>query len=227
MKQIRFWMVPAVALLLAATQFSVASAQQRGGRGFMGRGTSLLGLLNVEAVQKELELSDDAIEKIEKASEKIFSGMREKYAELRDIDSWEERLDKMEELGREIDKQGYEELGEGLMEREQFIRLMQIALQVRGPVRGLNNEFVANRLELTEEQKTKLAKIKSFAAKVTGKTISGLRDASQEDRQAAFGKLREIREKSSEKALGVLTEDQKEQYEEMLGEEFEMPSRGR
>ena len=225
MNKVRFWMVPAIALMLAATQASVASAQQRGGRG-MGRGGSIIGLLGVEAVQKELKLNDEQIEKIEAAGTKVREAMTEKYSGLRDIEDRAKRTAKMEELSKETDRMAFGEL-RGVLEREQFMRVLQIRLQIRGAVYGLSNEYVARRLELTDDQKAKIADIKKAAAEATTKAFSGLRDASQEDRRAAYGKFREIRTGGDKKAVAVLTDDQKEKLEEMKGDKFEMPSRTR
>ncbi len=224
MTRVRCLLVPAMALLLAATQFSDASAQQRRGRGFYGRGSSLLGLLNIEKVQEELDLSDDQIAKVKAASEKIFGEMREKYTGLRDLDAAERRA-KMDELSKEIDEKGREELGDEL-EQEQVIRLYQIRLQLRGAVYGLSNEWVAGRLELSDDQKAKIAELDKATQKATSKAYEGLSDIPQEERRAKFGELREkmanTRADADKKAIAVLKGDQKEAYEEMLGDKFEL-----
>ncbi len=224
MTRVRCLLVPAMALLLAATQFSDASAQQRRGRGFYGRGSSLLRLLTNEKVQEELDLSDDQIAKVKEASDKIFAEMREKYSGLRDMDR-AARQAKMDELSKQTDEKGYEELKD-VIEQEQFIRLLQVNLQIRGAVYGLGNERVAERLELSDNQKDKIAELAKATQAKTSKLYTGLADLSSEERRAKFGELREkmakIRAAANTKAIATLKGDQKEAYEKMLGDKFEL-----
>ena len=53
-------------------------------------------------------------------------------------------------------------------------------------------------------------------------------NATQEQRSAAFQKLRTIRTDADEKALGLLTAEQKKAFEEMKGKKIELqtPRRG-
>lgn len=224
MTRVRCLLVPAMALLLAATQFSDASAQQRRGRGFYGRGSSLLRLLTNEKVQEELDLSDDQVAKVKEASDKIFAEMREKYSGLRDMDR-AARQAKMDELSKQTDEKGYEELKD-VIEQEQFIRLLQVNLQIRGAVYGLGNERVAERLELSDNQKDNIAELDKATQAKTSKLYAGLADLSSEERRAKFGELREkmakIRAAADKKAIATLKGDQKEAYEEMLGDKFEL-----
>lgn len=224
MTRVRCLLVPAMALLLAATQFSDASAQQRRGRGFYGRGSSLLRLLTNEKVQEELDLSDDQVAKVKEASDKIFAEMREKYSGLRDMDR-AARQAKMDELSKQTDEKGYEELKD-VIEQEQFIRLLQVNLQIRGAVYGLGSERVAERLELSDNQKDNIAELDKATQAKTSKLYTGLADLSSEERRAKFGELREkmakIRAAADKKAIATLKGDQKEAYEEMLGDKFEL-----
>ena len=215
-----------VTVLMTATQ----AEAPRGRRGFGGTRGSLLGLLRMEQVQKELKLTEDQISKVSEINEKLRAEMREQYAGLRDIEDMQERRAKMTELSNQFDGKARGELRE-VLSREQIMRLYQIRLQVRGTLDALNNRWIAGRLELTDEQKKKAAELdKATQDKVT-EAYAPLRDLSREERREKMSELREkitkLREEVEKKALGLLTAEQKEALEKMKGEKFELPARRR
>ncbi len=213
----------ALSLALVAVLVTTAQAQQRG-RG-MGRG-SLIGLLSMEQVQTEMKLSDEQKTKVNAITEKLRGEMREQFLALRDVEDRAERMNKMNELSTQMDRKLREEL-RGSMERPQMMRLYQIRLQVNPVADSLTNEFLARRLEITDEQKTKLAEVtKEMQAKQT-ELYGKMRDASQDQRGAIFQEFRQLRTDANEKALGVLTDAQKSSFEEMKGDKFELQRMGR
>ncbi len=230
MSQVRGFVVLTTALLLGTVLSAVAEAQAPGGgppRGFgpMGaRRGSTLRLLRIEQVQKEIKLNEEQTKSVNEVVEKLTAELREQYAELRDIEDRQQRREKAEELSRQTDRKVFGELRD-VLEREQFMRLMQIRTQIRGPLASLNNRWLANRMELTDDQKEKLAAVDKASQEKTTELYAGFRDLSQEQRRERFGKLREIRANADKEALGVLTDDQKQRYEEMQGEKFELPAR--
>ena len=94
---------------------------------------------------------------------------------------------------------------------------------------ALNNSYLANKLKLTDEQKTKAAELDKATQAKTSEAYGALRNLSNEERRAKFAELRktvgEIRVKAEEDALALLTDEQKEQITKMKGVAFEMPSR--
>ena len=212
----------ALGLVVALTAAAVAQGQRRG-RG-MGR-DSLLGLLRIEQVQKELNLSDDAQAKVAEIQEKLGTEMRNQFATVRDIEDRQQRQTKMAELTKEFDGKAREQLRE-VLSREQLMRLFQIRMQVRAVVASLTNQWVAGRLNLTEEQQQQLAQISKDMENKQSELRGGMRDASQEQRREANQKLRTIRSEADEQALGVLNAEQKESFEQMKGEKIELPARG-
>ena len=231
MTRFRRLTVLAMALVLGAASACAAQAQaaegpQRGsGRGF-NRG-SLLGLLRLEQVQKEMKLNDDQTAKVKELVEKLRAEMREQYAALREIEDRAQRRAKITELSDQFDGKVREQLRD-VVPREQMMRLYQIRMQVRPVVDSLSNRYIVRRLELTEEQKKKVAEIAEETQAKQGKLFSAMRDASDEQRSEAFQKLRRIRGDAGEKALAVLTAEQKEAFENMKGEKIELEmDRGR
>ena len=86
MTQVRRVLVPVTVLALGAALAAAAVAQAPQGprRGF-GMGSSrgsLLGLLRIEQVQKELKLSEENVAKVTELREKLATEMREKFAAL-------------------------------------------------------------------------------------------------------------------------------------------------
>ena len=230
MTRVRRVLVPVMALALGAALATAAVAQapqgaQRGFGGGLSRG-SLLGLLRLEQVQKELKLSEENVAKVTELREKLGAEMQEKFTALREIDDREQRRTKRTELGGESDRKAREQLRE-VLSREQIMRLYQIRMQVRGALASLNNRFVVRRLELTEEQQTKLSGLQKETRNKTYEMRQDLREQSQEQRREAMQKLRQARNEANEKALGLLTDEQKSRFEEMKGEKFELQRRAR
>lgn len=200
------------------------AGSSRRGSGFSGRRGSLTDLLSLEQVQKELKLNEEQKGKVEQIGKKLRAEMREQYAGLREITDPEKRRAKSAELSDQLDDKTREQLRE-VISREQLIRLYQIRIQIRGAVYALSNEYVAGRLKLTDEQKTKVAEIDKSARQKQSKLYAGLRDAGQEERTKAFAELRKIRQQGDKEALGLLTAEQKEGLEKIKGEKLELQRR--
>lgn len=225
MKRVLPSMALALAAILAAT--AMAQAPERPRRGFrLGAGPSLLGLLRIERVQQELKLSEENVAKITELREKLTAEMRKELSSLREIEDRQQRRAKIAELSEQFDRKAREQLRE-VLSQDQMRRLYQIRMQVRPAIDSLTNRFVAGRLELTDEQKEKLAAIAKDRDTKRAELLSDLRQMSQEQRQAAMAKFRAIRAEADEKALGLLTDEQKEAFEKMKGEKIELPSRRR
>jgi len=229
MMRARRWLIPAMALLLG-TAFAAAQAQdaprpRRRTRG-PSRG-SLLGLLGREEVQKDLKLTEDQIGKVKKISEELSAARRKEYAGLREIEDRDKRRAKMTELGAKFDKDAREKLG-SVLAAEQTTRLGQIRLQTRSVLDNLGSKDVADKLKLTAEQKAKVAEISKGIQTKRSELFASMRDASREDRTAAYQKYGKMRTEADAKALEALTAEQKKAFEEMKGEKIEIqPRRGR
>jgi Spy/CpxP family protein refolding chaperone len=223
--------VLAIALVLGVAYIAETQAQERerSGRGF-GRGSSrssLLGLLSLEQVQKEMKLSEEQMTTVQGIVEKLGAGMREQYTALREIEDRDQQRAKITELRDQSDQKVREQLGD-VVEREQVMRLYQIRMQVRAVVDSLANTFVSRRLELTDDQKNKLEEINKAVGAKQSEVYATIRDASDEQRSEAFQKLRKIRSDADGEALALLTAEQKAAFEEMKGKKIELQTqRGR
>src|SRR5262245_5963204 len=203
--------VAAAALVLSA---SAALAQPQGfGRGF-GRGfaTDPTMLLAQEPVQKELELSDDQKSQITKLADAANQARRE----MRNSGaSFEEMGTKMQELTKENKKKVAE-----ILLPPQSERLDQISLQyslegggfnAAGAAVALTQDDLAKKLNITDEQKTKLQEVMTQA----GEKMQELGFPPDQDQMA------KLRTELKDKALAVLTPEQKDKLEKMKGKKFD------
>jgi len=200
-----------VGMLVASAQAQEAQRPRRRSRGGGRSRSSLLGLLRIEQVQKELKLKDEQIAKVKKIGEQFSAEMRKQYTELRKIEDQAKRRAKYTELAAQFDRKSREQLGK-VLAREQMIRLYQIRLQTRAVLDSLvNSKFVVEKLKLTDEQKKKLAELAKTARAKRSELFGSMRDAS-----------------TDKEALAVLTEAQRKGFNDMKGKKIELrrPQRG-
>lgn len=183
----------------------VASAQDRprqgrpGGR--MGMGSAML--LRAEAVQKELNLTEEQVTKLEEslAPPRNQGGQRRSFQDM----TAEEREKAMEEFAARTAEQ--EKKIAEVLDEKQVARLKQIRLQASG-VMAIVGDELAKELSITEEQ--------------TGKIRAAMRELRESMRDAGPAAFGEMGEKMNAKVMEILTEDQKAKYKEMLGEPFDL-----
>ena len=186
-----------------------------GGRGG-GRRNGLLGLLGIEEVATEINLTDDQKSKVEEFAETIQAesgGMREIFGQMREAS--EEERDKLRaqitSMRTEIEQKVIDGLAT-MLDEGQVIRLMQIEWQRQGTT-SLTTDVVAEKLMLTEEQQQKLNELGESRR---GEMSELGREGSPADRQA-------IADKYDAEFASVLSEEQKTLWEELQGEKFDLP----
>lgn len=222
-KKVLFVLVAALAA--TAVAISTAQAQQRGRGGPRGGSrSSILRLLGMEEVQKEIKLTDEETAKVKEVVDKLRGAMREQYGALESVEDRAERREKMTKLSDEFERKAREEL-RGVIPREKMMRVYQIRMQVQSAIESLVNRFVAGRLELTDEQKAKLEEISKDLQAKQSELFGKMREAEGDQRSELFQKMRELRTQADAKALALLTDAQKKSFEEMKGEKFELPTR--
>ena len=222
MARIPRWLVVMVALVLGAGMLATAQAQppERGpnqGRqrrpgmmrgGFFG----MSGLLQIEAVQKDLKLGEEQINQLK---------------DIRDEMRKSEERPSREKLA-EIEKQVKD-----ILEPEQVKRIEQIGLQLRlrfAGILALTDGELAEKLGITDEQKEKLNKIGEESQTKMRETFprpeGGDRpQLTDEQRTARMAKMEELRKAAHEQAIKVLTPEQKKQLDGMTGKEIKIDMR--
>ncbi|MDT7972332.1 MAG: hypothetical protein RRB24_05830 [Armatimonadota bacterium] len=205
---VRRWM--AVTVLTMAVLIP-AMAQPPAGRpggpfgGRLGGPMLMVGLLRSPQVQQELKLTDQQKQQLEQLGEQ----WREKMRGLRDLPP-EERRQKGEGMRAEVEKQLATILNE-----QQMKRLKQIALQVEGYA-ALERPEIADQVGLTKEQRQKIRDILRQAGEKRREAFQ----QGQGDRQAAFQRMREIRQWVDGEIEKLLTPEQKKKWQELIGEPF-------
>jgi len=134
-------------------------------------------------------------------------------------------LEELRQLSQPERTQVYDRQGRliEVLKDEQYARYKQISLQQMG-VDAFDQDEVAKKLELTDDQKSKIDEIQSDMQEQTRAAFQEAMDSG--DRQGLMPKMQEIRSKAKTQALAVLTDDQKKTWEEMTGKEFNMPAGG-
>jgi hypothetical protein len=201
-----------VALLVAVAPAQQPQRGQRGG-GFGGIGA----LFDNKDVQKELNLTDDQVEKAKKVAEEV----REKHKDDFDkLPQGQEGFQKRMELNKEVTDETMKQLAD-VLKPEQTKRLKQIQLQQTtrfvGPGIFLTPD-VESALKLSDKQKDDLKTI----AEDYRKEARELRGGGGGFNPETFQKLESMRKESMENALKVLDDKQKKEWEELNGAAFEI-----
>jgi len=191
-----------------------------------GRG-GVLRLLQIEAVQKELKLTDEQRDMIRDLADEMSTKFREQFSgfdfrKLRDL-SEEERRKKFEEMRQkaELISKEVEETLELVLEPDQMKRLKQLQLQREG-VFAIGRPDIAKQLGLSEEQ---VGKVRELIASLRPDRAK-MRELFQQGRDAVrkyFAEREQRRKEVEKKILEVLTPEQRKKWEQMIGKPFEFP----
>jgi Spy/CpxP family protein refolding chaperone len=222
-------LVPCVAVAALALLVSVqqANAQGRRGGGGMGgmRGPQGINDISVaantnEAVKKELNIKPDQAEKLKDLAQDVreesMQAMQSSgidFQALRDA-SPEERAKigaKIAEVSKTVNEKFAPKLAE-ILDKTQLKRVHEIAIQAAG-AHALLDAGVQKELNLTQEEKDKLASISKDFQKQIGEVARG---------QGGPEKMRELSEEQLAKSTEVLTKDQQSQFASMKGKPFDV-----
>lgn len=189
-----------------------------GGRGMMGMGMGMgggvAGLLMMKEVREELKLDEDQVQELEdlgKGIQESMASMRPQQGQAPDPAAMQANMEKIRKVMAETE----EKIAE-MLDPKQLDRLIGLVIQ-RDSLRALNSKIVAEKLEITDDQKAKMAEIEK-----------GLGDKMRELFQGGFSpemrdKMRELREEGDTKLKALLTDKQKEDMESLKGAEFKFP----
>ncbi|WLD14617.1 hypothetical protein [Planctellipticum variicoloris] len=226
----------ATVVLASALLVSLASqAQAQGQRGFGGGrggfggfgGGGAAGLIAMEAVQKEIGVSTEQVEKIQTAIRELGGGRgpgggdRPNFQEM----SEEERTKFFEEMRKQGEERAKkaEEILKANLDAKQLARLEELRIQREG-AGALARTEVAAKLKLTDDQKEKIKEaLASAQVDLRGGGGGGF---DREAMQKRFEEARAKREKANADALAVLTADQKTAFDGLQGAKFEFPAFG-
>ncbi|HEX3149516.1 MAG TPA: hypothetical protein VHR66_15685 [Gemmataceae bacterium] len=227
----RFVLTVSLAVALAGS----ASAQRQPGQGrggFGGGFGGVGGLIRMEAVQKELKMEKEQVDKASEAIKTITDKHADEFAKLRDL-AVEERRTKTQELTKVVNEETTKAVSE-VLKPEQMTRLKQLELQ-RAGFAAYSRADVQTALKVNDEQKEKIKTISDEGNKAIrdlmpmGTAGGGRpqRGAGGAGGRGAGGpnaeKITAVRKETTEKIVAVLTDDQKKSWKEMVGESFTFP----
>lgn len=200
-----------------------------GGRGM---GDPAIMLLGRPEVQKELELVDEQKAQLKTLGDEMRQKVQKEFAGLRDLPQ-AQRDAKRAELQAKIKPLLDEALKkvQEILLPHQMDRLNEISLQVRG-AGALADAKVQGELGLSEDQKSKLAKIQEKAQADITALWQGVRDLDEDARRAKMAENREkmqtLMKTASDDATNVLTAEQRDKFEKMKGAKVDIqwPQRG-
>jgi Spy/CpxP family protein refolding chaperone len=199
---------------------SSVMAQPPGGRGFRGPGGpgffggGTLGLMQIQEVQREIELSEDQQAELrslgETVRDEIGQEMQGMFQGMRDL-SDEERQARFAEIGARMQEinRGVEKRMQKVLLPHQYDRVKQIELQSRlqlGGAAALTEGELAETLGLTEDQREQI------------------REKSEEVQRDLNDKINQLRVEARNQLLEVLTPEQRAKLESMMGSEFTLPT---
>ncbi len=175
--------------------------RQRGGRD-RGADDNPRRLLRSEAVQRELEMTEDQIKSIEGREDNRGGNRDARNAELEGL-SDEAREEKLREMRAARERERMAEL-EKILLPQQFQRLKQIVAQAaaQGGARSMINGTLTSKLNITDEQKERIEK------------------KAEELQKELDEKIAKLREQMRNELLAELTPKQRDQYKQIMGDTF-------
>jgi hypothetical protein len=222
MNRLTLWsaVLASVTLLAAAPSFA-QQGQGRGRGGFGGRGGGPAPQLMIPEVQKELKLEQAQIELLQGLQQRP-QGQNGQRPDFRSM-SPEEREKYFETRRAEQEKQVAQ-----ILKPEQVTRLKQLELQQAG-IRVVDRSDVATALKLSADQRQKVDAALQAERESSRALFESFRNggnqATPEQRQQAFQKMREARTATDAKLNAILTDAQKKQFQSMQGAPFTFPER--
>jgi Spy/CpxP family protein refolding chaperone len=189
--------------------------------------TDPLELFNNEQIQKELNLSQEQVTKLNEINQefrqelgKITSGLN-----LANLDP-EAQKAKLDEIQPQIEEQiqaTRQKVSETLTP-DQLTRYKGITLQIYGWGVFTSDEFV-DELKLTDEQKTELAKLREQMLTEMRANWQPPTSNDEQERQKAIDenrkRMEKIIESTNDEALALLTPEQQKSLDTLKGEKFE------
>lgn len=174
-------------------------------------------LLRTSEVKTELKLEEAQTKKLDE----INSEASRERAKLT-----EEYNAKVRELNKKTESNTLATLNDAQRRRAE-----QLQLQQQG-IRALSTDAVAEKLGLTQEQRTEISKLTqrgpTFGGSRDRSTTAGNPNASAAERfQQATDEAAKRAAETRDKVMAILTAEQKAKWTEMTGETFKFPSRSR
>ena len=232
-------------IICVATPFSVGQGErpQRGqggggpggGRGFGGGGFGgrggIASLLTIKEVRDELKMDEEQTKEMEAFTKELRDEMQSKFAGFGGgrggpgggggpgSGAAAPDMTKINDAIASMQLKSESKLGE-ILDPIQMDRLVGLFIQ-RDGARTLNSKIISTRLEITGDQKVKIADQEKIAGEEMRSLYGGGGGGGGGDMREKMDKMRKD---SEEKITGLLTAAQKAKMEELKGAKFEFPA---
>jgi hypothetical protein len=193
----------------------LASPALAQGRGGSGGGGGAAGFLMAPNVQKDLQLTEAQVKRVEETLRDIRESHQADYSALRDA-SPDVRAAKMATLNQTVSDKVKKALA---FSADQSKRFDQISLQAHG-VHAFASPNVAEKLKLTDEQKSTIHEIVEATRSAGAGAFN--KGASEQERTEARNKRAATQKEYMTKIQALLTDDQKNEWKELTGERIEI-----
>ena len=203
-----------------------------GGGGFGGRG--IASLLTIKEVRDELKMDEEQTKEMEAFAKELRDEMQSQFAGFGSGrggpggsggggpggggGGGAPDMTKINEAMAKMQLKSESKLGE-VLDPIQMDRLVGLFIQ-RDGVQTLSSKIISTRLEITEDQKTKLADQEKNAWEGMRSLFGGGGGGGGDMRE----KMEKMRKESEEKISSVLTSAQKAKMDELKGAKFEFPA---
>jgi Spy/CpxP family protein refolding chaperone len=210
--------------LLVLCLSAVIPSEASSGRSGFGRGSfgGPVSLLNLREVQRELRLDEEQLSQIRQLNAELREKGQALFQNSASLPP-EERDRRFHEF-----RAGTQRRLREILDARQSARLRQIELQQWG-LRAIGRPDVQAELRLSGEQKARIAA--AFDGEHTAmqrafqEFRSGGQTMTENQKEVAFARYRELRAATHAKLNAVLTEAQRKQFQAMQGPPFEFPPR--
>jgi hypothetical protein len=205
-KRLRYLSVLVLSCAVFALGFASSADAQRRGRGGLRPGeVSLARLLTIEAVQKDLNLSEKQKATAAEINNALTEERHKLFAEV--AKESHERGKKVAELEEKTSAKVKK-----LLDEPQQKRLREILIQVNGASELMKKE-IQDEIRITAEQRQQLNDVNRANAKTRREALANY----EGDKNA---KMVELQREADKKLLAVLTEKQREQYQKLQGKKI-------
>ena len=211
--------------VLVAGLVVVVGAQPGGGFGGFNFGPAQL--VMAKAVQEDLKMTDEQVEKVKTWSkefnDKVGEDRKAKFADFKDKTK-EEQAEMRAAFTAETNKAAFKAL-DGVLKPEQVKRLKQIQVQASG-MNAYTNPDVVAALKLTDSQKSTIKGVSADYDKDRAEVMKGIgggkgKQPDPEKFADALKKGDKLRKEAMAKVEETLTDDQKKAWKELTGEAFD------
>lgn len=181
--------------------------------------------LHSEVVRDDLKMTDAQFADVKKAQEELQKKMQEMGKEfgekLAKIEKQEDKVAASAEYSKKI-QEVQAEAFKGLLKPEQVARLKQIAIQIHGPGAFATPE-VAEKLKLTDEQKTKQRELMTQMGKDIQEAYKEMtKDGGKIDPEKWTAKVQDHQKKLLADITKELTAEQVAAWKELVGPKFDV-----